>query len=343
VKPASTGSAAASTRASPPGLSDLPRPLPRRDYSLFTRVIARAFLHTVLRPMLWLLRVIGVWPRALTRGSARMHSQFEGFTPTARDVLVCAYFKSGTNWTMQMALQIAWRGRAQFEHIHDLVPWLEIPARVKYTVPLSDSLWQCCPTQLRVIKTHLPFGKIVYNDAGRYIWVVRDPKDVFVSGYHFIRSIMLGPLMPSVEEWLDLYLSQDAFYGSWAQHLASGWRVREADNVLFLTFEEMKRDRCGAIQRIAALLDVELRDAEVDAVSELASFEHMQANSRCFDTRGLSPPWVDARGKMIRRGRAGGSDELLSPQQQARIDTYWRAQLAELDCDFPYAEHYGGR
>lgn len=271
-----------------------------------------------------------------------MNAKFEGFNPTAHDVLVCSYFKSGTNWTMQMALQIAWRGTAEFEHIHDLVPWVEMPQRFRYAVPVSDSLWQCCPARLRVIKTHLPIGKIAYNEFGKYIWIARDPKDVFVSGYHFVRSIMMGSLMPSVDEWLELFLSDDSFNGSWAVHLASGWRLREAGNVLFLTFEEMRRDRRAALAKIAAAMGVELSAAEFDRVAALSSYEYMKSISDKFDTRGLSPPWVDPRGTMIRRGRSGVSDELLTAQQQARIDEYWSSQLAALGCDFPYAEHYGG-
>jgi hypothetical protein len=39
---------------------------------------------------------------------------------------------------------------------------------------------------------------------------------------------------------------------------------------------------------------------------------------------------------MIRRGERGKSNELLSAADQARIDDYWRAELARLRSDFPY-------
>ena len=72
---------------------------------------------------------------------------------------------------------------------------------------------------LRVIKTHLPLGRLPMNADAKYIYVVRDPKDVFVSSYHFVRDVALGPLMPSVANWLKVYLSPDVSFGSWAQHL----------------------------------------------------------------------------------------------------------------------------
>lgn len=243
---------------------------------------------------------------------------------------------------MQIALQIAWRGNAEYEHVHDLVPWIDLPeSRNPFAVPVSDALWQHCPTQLRVIKTHLRFGKIEYNDAGKYVWVVRDPKDVFVSSYHFVQTLLFGPLMPSLEEWLEIFLSEDSFYGSWAEHLHSGWQARERDNVLFLTFEEMKRDRTGSIDRIAGLMNVELASVERDQVIRQSSFEYMKAIGEKFDSTGLSPPWAQSHGTMVRRGRVGGSGELLSQDQQRRIDAYWRDELHRLGSDFPYDDHYG--
>lgn len=55
----------------------------------------------------------------------RFLGTFEKYEPAPYDVFICSYFKSGTNWIMQ----IAYRGAAQFAHIHDLVPWPDIAAR----------------------------------------------------------------------------------------------------------------------------------------------------------------------------------------------------------------------
>jgi hypothetical protein len=300
-------------------------------------LIGRVLVYTIGVPLTKALELVGVWPRMMSRGMARMMAKAPPFEPTEHDVLVCSYFKTGTNWTMQIATQIAHRGHAEFEHIHDLVPWMELPPENRYAVPLDDdSVRQRAPTGLRVIKTHLAFDDIPYNPDARYIYVVRDPKDVFVSSYHFIRSTMLGPLMPSVRRWLDLYLSPDTFIGSWARHLDTGWRNREKANVLFLTYEEMKADLPGAVRRISQLMNVELTAAELDSVVEQSSYAHMKSISHKFDAIGMSPPWANARGSMVRRGQRGGAGELLSVADQRRIDDYWRAELEKLGSDFPY-------
>jgi Sulfotransferase domain len=275
------------------------------------------------------------------RGWARwIGRSMTAYVPAAHDVLICSYFKSGTNWTMQMALQIAYRGGAEFEHIHDLVPWPDVAARTMYALPLDDDGPRLAsPTGLKVIKTHLALGAVPYSPVARYVCVVRDPKDVFVSSYHFARATFLGPLMPSVSEWLDAYLSPNTPIGSWAEHVASYWAVRDRPNVLFLTYESMRGDLPGTVDKIAALMGVTLSTDERAAVIERSTFDYMKKIGEKFDPPGS--PWGTARGAMMRRGQRGASSELLSAADQRRIDDYWRAELERLQCDLPYDEAFG--
>ncbi|HUQ52232.1 MAG TPA: sulfotransferase domain-containing protein [Gammaproteobacteria bacterium] len=280
------------------------------------------------------------WPRWVTRTITKLLTRFpQDYAPTAHDVLVCSYFKSGTNWTMQIALQIAYRGRAEFEHIHDLVAWPDMNMRADYAIPLANEEPQrSAPTGLRIIKTHMALDALPYSPAARSICVVRDPKDVFVSSYHFTRAMVLGPLMPSVEAWLDAYLSPDTTLGSWARHVHSGWRLRNKGNVLFLTYESMRADLPATVDKIAAFMGVTLAPDERAAVIERSSFAYMKKIGHKFDAPGA--PWATSAGSMLRRGESGKSAELLSPEQQRRIDDYWRAELARIECDFPYDEQF---
>jgi len=267
---------------------------------------------------------------------------FGDYVPTAHDVVVCSWFKSGTNWMLQTALQVAFRGTADFEQIHHVVPWPDAVERMQRAiVPLDDpSPARRSPTGLRIIKTHLPQNEVPYTTDARYVAVVRDPKDVCVSGYYFLSKLVWGPLTPSVERWVDYYLSPAFHVGNWAEHLAGYWRLRDRDNVLFLTFEDMKRDARAGVERMADFMNVALTPAELDEVVRRSDFDYMKAHGSQFDA-GQAVPWAASGGYMIRKGERGSAAELLTEEQRSRIDTHWRAELERLGSDFPYDEAFG--
>ncbi len=305
------------------------------------RVVGFLVAYCLLLPLTYVLRVFGIWPRLIARMQRHFQTSFGTYRPCGHDVLVAAYHKSGTKWTMQIAQQIAHYGNAEFEHIHDVVPWPDIGSDVAYAVEPSDSrAAEESPTGLRVIKTHLPLGNVPYVRSSKYICVVRDPKDVVVSSYFFLRSIMLGPLMPSLAEWNELFLSNEGIAGDWAVHLQSYWRARDRDNVLFLRFEEMKADPGAAVDRIADLMGVELSAEQRAAVIEKSSFEYMQSIGEKFDPVGIAAPWANAAGSMIRRGKSNTSSEYLSKPERDAIDKHWSRRLESLGSDFPYDRYY---
>jgi hypothetical protein len=318
-------------------------PPPRRSFPKWVQVASLIPLYGIAWPIVKFLELVGVWPRVLGRRPLSTSNAFGDYTPSAHDVIVCSYFKAGTTWTLQIATQIAFRGKAEFDNIHHVVPWPDVPAPplARLIIPVSDpSPARLSPTGLRVIKTHLKKEDVPFTREARYIAVTRDPKDCTVSGYHFLRSLALGPLMPTVAHWVDRGLSRD-FPDPWPEHVAAWWAVRHEPNVLFLTYEELKADHVGSVRRIAKFMGVELTPDELAAVVEQSTFASMKAAVTKFEP-GRMVPWAK-EGAMVRRGTSGGSGELLTAEQQQRIDDHCRAELRRLGCDFPYDAVFGRR
>jgi hypothetical protein len=318
-------------------------PPPRRPHPAWARYASNALLYGLGVPIVKTIEAFGGWPssgmaRGIRSNTARA---FDDYTPTRSDVIVCSFFKSGTTWLLQMTTQIAYRGQAEFENIHHAVPWPDVPmpAMARRMIPLADpSPVANSPTGLRVIKTHLPRASVPFLPQARYVACVRDPKDVCVSGYHFMKALVYGPLAPSVERWVKFMFS-DRFHYSWAEHLAGYWAVRNEPNVLFLTYEGMRKDHAGTVSKLAELMGVQLAADELRSVIHQSSFEEMRRADGKFEP-GQILPWTQARA-MMRAGKSGHSSELLTTAQQHFIDDYCRAELARLGCDFPYDEAFG--
>lgn len=308
-----------------------------------------------LKPKLGVLRVLlvmasiakhlGLGAYIARAGLARMLSEkkkaaaFAGYLPDEHDVFVATFAKSGTNWMMQIAQQIACRGAAEFDHIHQLVPWPDAPG--PSPLPLSDTrAREAAPTGLRVIKTHLETAYLPYSEKARYLTVIRDPKEVLVSSYYFLGGMMNVLSHVSIDQWFDIFMAGGALGTGWAVHTASFWAWRDRPNLLVMNYADIKGDARPHIERVARLMGVSLDESEMATVVERSSFAWMKAHESQFAPPRMPMMKEAERPRMVRRGEAGGSDELLSPAQQAAVDQLCQAELQRLGSDFPYASWF---
>jgi len=182
----------------------------RQQFPAWTRYASLLAVYGIGVPIAKSIAFAGLWPKlAASRLRRQSSDPLAGYQPNAHDVFVCSGFKSGTTWMLQIATQIAFRGEAEFDHIDSLVSWPDAPPFLsKRIVPLAnDSPARRSPTGLRVIKTHLPQDRVPYSPHARYVALVRDPKDVIVSSHRFLRSLVYGPMMPSLNQWVEINLS----------------------------------------------------------------------------------------------------------------------------------------
>jgi aryl sulfotransferase len=302
----------------------------------------------VATPARWTLEKLGYLERVLGSAGARRErnlvrtNPFRGYTPGAQDVFVMTYAKSGTNWAMQIAHQLIYHGRGEFDHLHDIVPWPDTAAMggflKRYAIPLDQaSHWQASPERKRVIKTHFNWELLPYSEHAHYIAVIRDPKDVLVSNYLFVRDSLYGAAMPSIDTWFKLFLTPDfVLGGSWAVNAAGYWAQRRRPNVLILSFKALKRDLKAAVVTVADFLSIRVSDDVIAEVCRKSTFEYMKQIDHKFRI-GKMTPWLP-EGAMIRRGMQGGSSELLSPECQRQLDAHFMAELKRLGSDLPYEE-----
>jgi hypothetical protein len=323
-------------------------PFKRQSPSFAMQLFSGVMTRLVFAPLMWAMQKLGRAEKMFATMTEKREEQFakknpfRGYTPGPQDVFVMTFAKSGTNWIMQIVYQLIYHGRAEFDHIHDVVPWpdakLMSPMMSKYAIPLEQADgWQTAPEHKRVIKTHFKWELIPFSEQARYIAVIRDPKDVFVSAYFFIRDAGMGGAMPPVETMHRLFLA-DRFMlnASWPATAAGYWAQHNRPNVLVLSYKSMKRDLEGTVRHVAAFLDIHVSDEVIQEVCRKASFDYMKSIDEKFApgkmTIGSNPA------PMLRKGRQGASGELLTPAQQQAIDEHCIAELKRLGSDLPYEE-----
>ncbi|WP_420630103.1 sulfotransferase domain-containing protein [Candidatus Leptofilum sp.] len=260
---------------------------------------------------------------------------FKGYVPSKNDVFVATQARSGTNWMMQISLQIIHHGQAEYEYIYDMIPW---PDFFLSTSIALDDPQPPSPTGLRVIKTHLEAPFVPVNDAAKYICVIRDPKEFFVSTYHFFPQTLgnLGLQQPTPDEWYELFMSNLVPLGSWLEHTASWWALRHKPNVMIIPFHKLKADMEGHIDQLATFLGVELTAEARTAVIEKSSFAYMrQLNHKLSPIVGGGPVI-----EIVRKGQADGGRELLDAKRGNALDAYCKQELQRLGSDFPFDEFF---
>ena len=283
--------------------------------------------------------ILYAWGKDTSHSVAFKEDAFAGYQPDKQDVIVSTYPKTGTTWMLQMAYQIAFLGDGDFEHQYDVVPWPDKLIPLENNVALDDmSVAQASPTGLRIIKSHLEAGFVPYTPEAKYISVVRDPKDMLVSMVLFedgFNKMLFGDIVP-IDTFVEAFQGEKFQYQPWPTFIHSWWALNEQENVLVVTYEEMKADSVGMIRRVAKFLGVNLMDGQVDQVAEKTSFAYMKTNEHKF----AQPAWDEGYVPLVRSGKSGNAKELLSNEQQQQIDSYCLRELERIGSDFPYRDKF---
>ena len=105
--------------------------------------------------------------------------------------------------------------------------------------------------------------------------MVRNPKDVAVSWYHHY-SMLMG-YTGSLEDFLEAFINDSIIYSPYFDHFIEFWHMRNEENILFITYEEMKKNTKDVLKSIAKFLNKSYTDEQFDQLTEHVSFESMKS------------------------------------------------------------------
>lgn len=117
----------------------------------------------------------------------------------------------------------------------------------------------------RFIKTHLPAELLpiqLWTVKPKIVYVARNPKDVAVSMYHHFRNVY--GYTATFDQHMDLFMSDQVMWAPFHNHVLNFWHIRNEENILFLTYEEMKMNLMPVLQKMLMFFGKEYPDAEIE-------------------------------------------------------------------------------
>ncbi|CAK6437270.1 unnamed protein product [Pipistrellus nathusii] len=258
----------------------------------------------------------------------------QNFVFKDEDVLTVSFPKSGTNWLIEILCLIYSKGDptwVQSVPIWERSPWVENTRGYQI---LKDKEGP------RLITSHVPihlFPKSIFKSKTKVIYLIRNPRDILVSGYFFWIISRFVKRPESLEQYFKWFIQGHVAFGSWFDHTRGWMSMRGQENVLIVSYEELKQDTRSAVLKICHFLGKTLEPEELSSLLTHSSFQVMKENKMSNYT--LLRGWLieDQNGSLMRKGISGDWKNHFTVAQAEAFDRIFREKMADLPPElFPW-------
>ncbi|KAB0791658.1 hypothetical protein PPYR_03458 [Photinus pyralis] len=266
------------------------------------------------------------------------------------DVILASFPKSGTTWVREMVWLIENDLNYEGAKVDLRERFPELPGIFNPRFEANDPNFGIVLKEFkaasgrRLIKTHLPFSLLPRQirdgtKTPKIIFVMRNPKDVFVS-YHHMGLLMMGWLA-NREDFAKAFLADKVLYAPYWQVVHGYWTRRALPNVLILKYEEMIKDLKSVLLRTSAFLGKDpMSEEQLERLCAHLSFDSMKGNPAVnsqklvMQRRTYNP---NANGSFMRSGRIGDYKAEMSPRMVSAFDAWIKKNIQNTDFDEQYA------
>jgi aryl sulfotransferase len=263
-------------------------------------------------------------------------TRWDHYSPRAGDVIISTSMKAGTTWMQRIMSLLVFGTEPLPGSLWEVSPWLDN----RFVAPIESMIEKIEQQEhQRFLKAHIPLDALPYYPEVRYICVVRDTRDVFMSMFNhysgytdFVYDMLAagdpvgGPMPRCPEDPRELWprwMTRGNFpwesdgwpFWSHHYHAESFWKFRDLRNVLLVHFSDLKADLEGEMRRVAGFVGIDVAEERWPNLVEAASFEAMK-------NEGASLMGAD-----IGMAFEGGADRFLHKGTNGR----WRDVLAADD------------
>ncbi|XP_077999433.1 sulfotransferase 1A2-like [Glandiceps talaboti] len=252
------------------------------------------------------------------------------------DVFLITYPKAGTNWACQIIdaiHNVDDLSKLDSMALQERIPLFELgpsdhpelAAEGITGVPCMSDLLSQSPSP-RKMPTHLIPEYLptqLFEKKPRSIFVERCPKDTIVSllGWHnscrFLEPTDFNTLLRHYTDGNTVYGSYWGFMKEWLKYKNEPW-------LLWIKFEDMKKDFRGSIIKIAKHIGKDLTEEQIGKVMTVCSFEYMKERSKKEIGRDF---FLRPQGEWLRKGVAGGWRNSFTVAQNEEFDRVYAKEM----------------
>ncbi len=238
------------------------------------------------------------------------------------DTFIVSYPKSGNTWTRFLV--------ASLIHGEEPLTFLKADQVIPSVDSMSRKFFKNMPRP-RVIKSHFPFDQ-TYK---RVIYIVRDPKDVAVSQYHYqIKRKVLQEGHP-MEEFVPRFVTGETCpYGSWGENVGSWLAARQTNpDFLLLRYEDMIRQTAVELTKIARFLHLDPEPDRIRRAVEQSTADNMRKMEQKEAGKWESTKDTRKDKFFVRSAKTGEGKTALPSACIAQIEGAWGGLMQYLGYD----------
>lgn len=229
------------------------------------------------------------------------------------DVFLTSYPRSGNTWTRFLVGNLVYQNEA--------VTFLNVERLVPDMYKHSDRTLRTLPRP-RIMKSHECFDP----RYKRIIYVVRDPRDVAVSNYHWeMKQRSMGdsyPIETFVPRWMQpVYWDR---LGSWGDHVTSWLSTRQGkEGFLLLRYEDMLADPAREMAKVARLLGIDPTPERLTRAADLSSADRMRRLEKDQGDKWVQTRYTRQDKQFVRKAGSGDWRTKLPAESVQQIEAAW--------------------
>lgn len=229
------------------------------------------------------------------------------------DIFLTSYPRSGNTWTRFLVGNLV--------HTEEAVTFLNVERLVPDMYKHGDYYMRHLPRP-RILKSHEVFDPRYQ----KIIYIVRDPRDVAISNYHWEmkqRAVKDGvPIEQFLPDWIDGKVWDRL--GNWGDHVTSWLSTRgDRSGFVMLRYEDLIADPARELVKVAKLLGIEPSPDRLARAADLSSADRMRQLEQTQGKKWVQTRYTRQDKPFVRKAASGGWKSVLSSQSVAAIEAAW--------------------